>query len=169
MNTREAKQARQRRLTANARAKDRQHEIGQEQTDRKAAAAALNVPQARAAAAKAQEQPTYLMGTYVHRVTGSRIRLMDTKAPDGPRRALAPEITPDGTTLRYAVECLDHGTGPLFFATLKEAERAVRQSPTWCAECKQLLDARPRVRGRNRARTRDQEPNGQIARSRPAQ
>lgn len=163
MSPEQAKQARERRLKAAARARIRQNGITQEQAERKAAAAAIPAPRTRGAAG----EYTYEIGTYVHRVTGSRIRLVDTKAPDGPRRALAPEITPDGKTLRYAVECVEHGTGPLFFGTLKDAERAVRQSPTWCEECAALLDARPKVRARNKAQAR--EPDGQIARSRPAQ
>jgi hypothetical protein len=166
MNTQEAKQARRERLNANARARDRQRDITQDQTQRKAAAAAIPAPRGRGAAGA---DYTYEIGTYVHRVIGSRVRLVDTKAPDGPRGALAPEITPDGKTLRYAVQCLDHGTGPLFFGTLKEAERAVRRSATWCAECRELLDARPKVRARNKSQARSPEPSGQIARSRPAQ
>lgn len=165
MNAHETKQARRQRINATERARDREREIGQEQAQRKAAAAAIPAPRGRGAAG----EYTYEIGTYVHRVTGSRVRLVDTAAPDGPRSALAPEITPDGKTLRYAVECLDHGAGPLFYGTLKEAERALRRSATWCAECAELLDTRPRVRTRNKAKARDPEPDGQIARSRPAQ
>lgn len=165
MSTHETKKARRQRINATARARGREREAGQDLTQRKAAAAAIPAPRGRGAAG----EYTYEIGIYVHRVTGSRVRLVDTKAPDGPRSALGPEITPDGKTLRYAVKCLDHGTGPLFYGTLKDAERAVRRSATWCAECAELLDTRPRVRVRNKAQARDPEPNGQIARSRPIQ
>jgi hypothetical protein len=143
-----AKQARRRRRTATARARERERDIAQEQALLKAAQAA--VPHDRSTIAKAREQRRYLTGEYTHRVTGSRLRVLDTLAPDAPRGGIAPGISPTGKTLRYAVECVDHHTGPLFFATLREAERAVRQAPVWCVGCAELLDARPKVRARNK-------------------
>ncbi|HEY1627771.1 MAG TPA: hypothetical protein VGG16_28675 [Streptosporangiaceae bacterium] len=145
-----AKQARATRLANTDRARERKREIAKEQALVKAAQAA--VPHDRTAIARARDQRSYLTGEYVHRLTGSRLRLLDTKAPDAPRGAIAPETGPDGKALRYAVECVDHGTGPRFYATLREAERAVRQAPAWCASCAELLDARPRVRARNKLR-----------------
>jgi hypothetical protein len=146
--TNPTKHAHASRRATTARAKERQRDIAQEQALAKAAQAA--VPHDRTTIAKARDQRRYLTGEYVHRVTGSRLRLFDTLAPDAPRGGIAPSTGPDGKTRRYAVECVDHGTGPRFFATLKEAERAVRQSPTWCDGCAELLDARPKVRARNK-------------------
>jgi hypothetical protein len=103
------------------------------------------VPRAR------ERRRSYLVGDFVHRVTGSHIRLVDTMAPDAPRGAIPPETGSDGKTLRYAVQCLDHGAGPRFFGLLRDAERAVRQSAQWCPECAQLLAARPKVRARNKS------------------
>ena len=76
------------------------------------------------------------------------------RAPDAPPDGIAPEIRPDGKALRYAVQCVDHDTGPIFYGTLRDAERAVRQSPGWCTGCAGLLMARPKVRTRNRALAR---------------
>lgn len=148
----EAKQARARRISVNSRAKGTQREIAQQKAAAKALAAA--VPQDRAAAARKRDQRRYLVGDYLHRLTGSRIRLLDTKAPDAPPNGVAPEIRPDGKALRYAVQCVDHDTGPLFYGTLRDAERAVRQSPGWCTGCAGLLMARPKVRTRNRTLAR---------------
>jgi hypothetical protein len=151
LSTPEVKQARARRIATSTRAKGTQREIAQQQAAAKALAA---VPQDRTAAAKKREQHGYLIGDYLHRVTGSRIRLVDTKAPDAPPDAIAPEIRPDGKTLRYAVQCIDHDTGPIFYGTLRDAERAVRQSAGWCSGCAGLLLARPKVRARNKSLAR---------------
>ena len=148
--TPEAKQARARRIATNTRAKSTQREIAQQ---KKALAAAVP-PQDRTAEAKKRDQRGYLVGDYLHRLTGSRIRLLDTKAPDAPPNGIAPEIRPDGKTLRYAVQCVDHDTGPIFYGTLRDAERAVRQSPGWCTGCAGLLAARPKVRTRNKTLAR---------------
>jgi hypothetical protein len=145
------KQARARRIAATAKASENQRAIAQEQAQVKAAQAA--VPH-RTTLARAREQRRYLVGEYIHRLTGSRIRLLDTRAPDAPPNGLAPAIGPSGKPLRYAVQCLDHGAGPLFFGTLKDAERAVRQSVSWCQECAALLSARPKVRARNKSLNR---------------
>lgn len=158
----EAKQARARRIAVNSRAKGTQREISQQKAAAKAQAAAVPpdavppgaVPQDRTAAAKKRDQRGYLVGDYLHRLTGSRIRLLDTKAPDAPPNGIAPEIRPDGKALRYAVQCVDHDTGPIFYGTLRDAERAVRQSPGWCTGCAGLLMARPKVRTRNRTLAR---------------
>ena len=153
----EAKQARARRMAVNSRAKGTQREIAQQKAAAKAQAAAVPpdaVPQDRTAAAKKRDQRGYLVGDYLHRLTGSRIRLLDTKAPDAPPNGIAPEIRPDGKALRYAVQCVDHDTGPIFYGTLRDAERAVRQSPGWCTGCAGLLMARPKVRTRNRTLAR---------------
>jgi hypothetical protein len=148
--TPEAKQARARRIATNTRAKSTQREIAQQ---KKALAAAVP-PQDRTAEAKKRDQRGYLVGDYLHRLTGSRIRLLDTKAPDAPPNGIAPEIRPDGKTLRYAVQCVDHDTGPIFYSTLRDAERAVRQSPGWCTGCTALIMARPKVRTRNKTLAR---------------
>jgi hypothetical protein len=145
----QAKQARERRLAASARAKQSKRAITEEQAAVKAAQAA--VPHDRSSVAAERDRQRYLTGEYVHRVTGARLRVLDTMAPDASRRALAPELDLDGPQLRYAVECVDHGTGPLFFGTLKEAERAVRQSATWCEGCAELLETRRKVRARNKS------------------
>jgi len=154
----EAKKARARRIATTSRARETQRDLKQQQALAKAAAAAAAaaaaVPQDRTVLARKREQRGYLVGDYVHRLTGARIRLLDTKAPDAPPGALAPEIRPDGKALRYAVQCVDHGTGPAFFGTLREAERAVRQSPSWCPGCADLLSARPKVRTRNKSLAR---------------
>jgi len=149
----EAKQARARRIATNTRAKGTQREIDQQKAAAKALAAAVP-PQDRTAEAKKRDQRGYLVGDYLHRLTGSRIRLLDTKAPDAPPNGIAPEIRPDGKTLRYAVQCMDHDTGPIFYSTLRDAERAVRQSPGWCTGCASLLAARPKVRTRNKTLAR---------------
>jgi hypothetical protein len=150
--TEQAKQARERRLAASARAKESKRAIAAEQAAAKAARAAI--PHDRSSIAAERDRRPYLTGEYVHRLTGSRLRVLDTMAPDAPRGGYAPGTGPDGTRLRYAVECADHGTGPLFFRTLKEAERAVRQSVTWCEGCAELLNARPKVRARNKSLAR---------------
>jgi hypothetical protein len=153
----EGKQARARRIAVNSRAKGTQREIAQQKAAAKALAAAVPqgaVPQDRTAAARKREQREYVVGDYLHRLTGSRIRLLDTKAPDAPPDGIAPEIRPDGKALRYAVQCVDHDTGPIFYGTLRDAERAVRQSPGWCTGCAGLLMARPKVRTRNRTLAR---------------
>ena len=149
----EAKKARARRIAVNSRAKGTQREIAQQKAAEKAAALAA-VPQDRTAVAKKREQRGYLVGDYLHRVTGSRIRLLDTRAPDAPPNGIAPEVRPDGKVLRYAVQCIDHDTGPIFYGTLRDAERAVRQSPGWCTGCAGLLAARPKVRTRNKTLAR---------------
>jgi hypothetical protein len=144
------KQARETRRASTAKAKDRKRDIAAEQAQIKAAQAAI--PHDRATVAQAWEQRGYLTGEYVHRVTGSRLRLFDTLAPDAPHNGVAPGTGPDGKQLRYAVMCVDHGIWPQFYATLKEAERGVRQAPTWCEGCAALLDARPKDRARNKSR-----------------
>jgi hypothetical protein len=146
----EAKQARAHRIAINTRAKDTQRELAQQ---KKALAAAVP-PQDRTAEARKRDQRGYLVGDYLHRLTGSRIRLLDTRAPDAPPNGIAPEIRPDGKVLRYAVQCIDHDTGPIFYGTLRDAERAVRQSPGWCTGCAGLLQARPKVRARNKTLAR---------------
>jgi hypothetical protein len=147
--TPESRQARASRLAATSKAKDRQRDIAQQQAQVRAAQAA--VPHDRTTIAKAREQRSYLTGDYVHRLTGSRIRLLDTKAPDAPATGIAPWTGPGGESLRYAVQCLDHDSELLFYRTLKEAERAVRQSPSWCPDCAALLAARPKAVKRNKA------------------
>jgi hypothetical protein len=148
--TTQAKQTRAARLKNTATARERKRDIAKEQALAKAAQAA--VPHDRTAIARAREQRRYLTGEYVHRLTGSRLRLFDTLAPDAPRNGITPGTGPDGKRLRYAVVCVDHGIWPQFHATLRDAERAVRQSPTWCEGCAELLDARPKVRARNKLR-----------------
>lgn len=146
------KDARARRLAATAKARENQREIAHEQAAVKAAQAA--VPHDRTALAAARDQRHYVVGDYVHRDTGSKIRLLDTMAPDSPRNGVLPGPGPKGKLLRYAVQCLDHGTGPLYFGTLREAERAMRRSTTWCPECAELAELRPKVRARNKALAR---------------
>jgi hypothetical protein len=146
------KQARARRIASTSKARENKRATAQEQALVKAAQAA--VPHDRSTLARERERRRYLVGEYTHRVTGSRIRLLDTKAPDGPPNGLAPAIGSGGKSLRYAVQCLDHGTGPMFLGTLREAERAVRQSVSWCRECAALLTARPKVRARNKSLNR---------------
>jgi hypothetical protein len=148
--TTSAKQAHASRRANTARANERKRDIAAGQAQVKAAQAA--VPHDRTTIARQREQRRYLTGEYVHRVTGSRLRLYDTLAPDAPRNGVAPGTGPDGKRLRYAVACVDHGSGPRFYATLREAERAVRQAPAWCDGCAELLDARPRDRARNKLR-----------------
>jgi hypothetical protein len=146
------KRARAARRASTVRAKERERDIAQERALARAAQAA--VPHDRTTIARERERRRYLTGEYVHRVTGSRLRLLDTLAPDAPRDAIAPGTGPDGKQLRYAVVCVDHGIWPQFSSTLKEAERAVRQAPTWCTGCAELLDARPRDRARNKSLAR---------------
>src|SRR5579859_449190 len=139
MSAQDAKEVRARRLAATATARRKQRDITEQQAAAKAAQAAI--PHDRSTVARVRDQRRYLVGDYVHRVTGSRIRLLDTLAPDAPRGAFPPEAGPGGRTLRYAVLCLDHGTFPRYFALLREAERAVRQSAGWCPGCAELLAA----------------------------
>src|SRR5579859_7786969 len=86
MTTQDVKQVRARRLAATASARQKQRDITEQQAMAKAAQAA--VPFDRSTVARARDQRRYLVGDYVHRVTGSRIRLLDTLAPDAPRGAL---------------------------------------------------------------------------------
>jgi hypothetical protein len=146
------KPARARRLAATARARENEREIAQEQAAVKAAQAA--VPHDRGTLAAARDERRYVVGDYVHRDTGSKIRLLDTMAPDSPRNGVLPGPGQNGKLLRYAVQCLDHGAGPLYFGTLREAERAMRRSSTWCTDCAALTELPPKVRARNKSLAR---------------
>ncbi|MBO2455372.1 hypothetical protein J4573_50425 [Actinomadura barringtoniae] len=149
-NAPEAKNARRRRLIESAKARGRQLEIALDRARVRAAQAIA--PHDEETITAERERSRYVVKTYVHRQTGSRIRILDTEAEDGPRERLLPATDGHGEIMRYAVECLDHDSEPQYYATLKDATKGVRNSAKWCKGCRQtnVPEMRPKVNARNK-------------------
>jgi hypothetical protein len=158
-NAPEEKTARRRRLISTAKAQGHKLEIALDRARLAAARAIAPNPES-----VADDGAHYVVKTYVHRQTGSRIRILDTEAADSPRDGLLPATDGAGRVLRYAVECLDHDSEPQYVETFKAATKAVRNSATWCDGCAPVSAMRPKVsaRAKQTAKAEDARTEGRV-------
>lgn len=148
----ERKEARIRRLQDAARARTRKLETALERSLSAARKAVSPEPDPAEAAAKAHSR--FELNTYVHRQSGSRLRILDTLAADRPRHGLGSSTDAKGRELPFVVECLDHEGEPQHAASYKEATKLVRDSVRWCSGCAATVQGKPKISRRNKVRAK---------------